>query len=249
MSQELRQHQVVPGRLPQYQAYVPDWSPIFDESALDREVKNRGIGLGFTVRQVLPERRWAIDPETGECMDQRDFEERYKLYISLTVSGGSVVSVQKNNRYFDPSVAPIPGVSGFVGAALDWQGKEIAIGFDPDKPATVKETEVKVYNHEGEEVSNEAGLKPAAVSAKLETLTELLSDGTIDAEEFAKRTQALVKSKAAPGQTAVEPPPNFKMAEPVDPEKLACGVCGKVAKSMAGKAAHERHCTGEATAA
>lgn len=217
-------------------AYIPEWSPVYDDLALSVPVKNNGVPMGFTLRDVLPERRWAVQA-SGELMDQRDFEERYKQYIERTVVDGRLVSIRSKNARFDAGVAPIPRVDRFVNTAHDFMGREIRIGFNPEKAPEKKDI-----------VPIAAAPSSPALRVQIAQLSELKERGILSDEQFSAEVSRLVTEPVAPAPSG--PPPGFALA-PAGPEEapvtaataeVFAARCGKECASKAGQMAHERNC-------
>jgi hypothetical protein len=218
--------------------YIPSWAPDWSDADMAKPVTLNGEPLGFTVGDVLPSRRWAIT-KTGELLGQRDFERLWEQYVGMHVAGDKVVSIAASNKYFDVSKAPVPNASRYVNAAFDYQGKEIPIGFDPDKPATA--TEVKVYDARGDVVT--AAPPPSAnLFAKIEVLNNLKASGMLTAEQLAEQVALLTGSPTGSTIVAVEVPVGFAPAPAIDEADLT-SPCGRVSGSKAGRMAHERNCS------
>jgi hypothetical protein len=207
--------------IPERGTYVPSWCPWLanKDADLNIPVKHEGEPLGFTVAQVLPERRWAVQLD-GELLDQREFaEEIQRWYIPMLPEGGEA-------RY-----EPIPRVERFV--SMTWEGPDrgyMEIGFDPDKapPEKLKPQ----YNQEGEisrhviEERNQAKEK----QAKLEQLAELLAEGVITEAQFAEKSKAMLLDKEGKPEPVLEA---VSEAEPVaEPEpEFEVALCGKDVKA------------------
>lgn len=221
-------------------AYVPEWSPRFSDADLDADVKQNGQPLGFKLRDVLPERRWAVT-EGGELMSQRDFEDQYLRFAERVVYQGRIISVRSQNPYYDPKLGHIPRVEAFVNVAHDYLGREIRIGFDPNKPP-----EKKAANAAPQPAPTAT---PQVLRVQLETLASLKESGVLSDEQFSAEVSRLLTVPAP--QPPAGPPPGFALVEPAhtEPEAAAAAPaevfaakCGRECASKAGRAAHERNC-------
>lgn len=225
--------------------YIPEWQVELTAEELARPVTQDGEPLGFTIGEMLPSRQWAVNQKTGALLDQRDFERLYEVYVTRHVPAGSteVVDIRRGNRLFDPKIVPIPNVRNFASRGLDWQGKEIAIGYDPDAVSDVRETDVKLYDARGEEVTGSRDSRPVDIAKQLEVLTGLRDRGKLNDSEYAQEVAALATGEtAAPRVEAV--PVGFSPKVEA-PEVIAAKLtarCGKVCGNPAGRAAHERSC-------
>ena len=109
--------------------YYPAWAPSFEgleglelkdtKGLVDDKFKRKdGTILNgetkepVTLNDVAPERRWAVDFETGELHNQRDFQDMYLDWIRLESVDGQVRGL--DNKYFDPTAEAIPSVADFV---------------------------------------------------------------------------------------------------------------------------------------
>lgn len=240
MSASLHPPEVIYGR----QAYKPEWQVDPSKSQMETPVTQDGKKLGFKIGQMLPERWWTVNVETGELISQRDFESLWEKYVSYHVPVGSreVVSIRRANEYFDEKLAPVPRVEIYASRALDWQGKEISIGFDPDAKADVREEEIKVYDSNGEEVRPGLFQRPSDVVARLGILNDLKARGRLTESEYVEEVAQLTATPTA--SAAPEIPAGFSPAKTEEEAQIAVTArCGKVCASAAGKAAHERHCS------
>jgi len=225
--------------------YIPEWQAELTADDLARPVTQDGEPLGFTIGEMLPSRQWVVNQKTGELLNQRDFERLYEVYVTRHVPVGSheVVDIRRGNRLFDPKIAPVPTVRSFASRALDWQGKEVAIGYNPDAESNVTEADVKIYDARGEEVTGSRGSRPIDIAKQLEVLTGLRERGKLDDVSYAQEVAALATGEAAAPRVE-EVPPGFApvnvTAETASDEVTA--KCGRVCGNKTGRAAHERHC-------
>ena len=246
MSQAIPQTGRAPSVVHGTTTYIPEWQTELTADDLARAVTQDGEPLGFTIGQMMPSRQWTVNQKTGELLNQRDFERLYEVYVTRHVPVGSheVVDIRRGNRLFDPKIAPVPTVRSFASRALDWQGKEVEIGYDPDAQPSVTEADVKIYDARGEEVvGGRAGSRPMDVTRQLEVLTGLRERGKLDDVSYAQEVAALATGEAAAPRSE-EVPPGFApvnvTAEAASEEVTA--KCGRVCGNKTGRAAHERHC-------
>lgn len=187
--EEIRMPVPVPGR----PSYIPEWTPRFTDEQLRQEVRHEGRPLGFTVASVLPDRRWAVRPDSGETIELKEFEEKYRLWKSrfINPANGQLASVGTLTSYFDATAIAVPNIVEFVDAKYDTFGKEVPIGYDADRPAD-RVAKPTLYTHDGE-VAREVkvALAPSKVQAKLELLTEQFQAGDWTATEYAEKVAAL----------------------------------------------------------
>ncbi len=98
--------------------YIPAWYKEHKDLSI-RVVDQEGGDLGFTVADVLPERRWAIG-QNGKLISEQEFENRYRDWIGrIVLRDGRLVSVGAVNKYFDITLETVPCVDDFVDAKLD----------------------------------------------------------------------------------------------------------------------------------
>lgn len=216
-------------------AYIPAFTPVFSELDLNCPVKDGDKLLGFTIRDVLPERRWAIR-ENGTLLGENEFRQRYLEWASKVSRGGRVIPIASVNGLFDASLVPVPTPAAFVSVAHDFQGREIRIGFDPNKAP--EKGKFILRDGEGREVD------PLAPSAKkverMTVLAELQEKGVLSPEQLAKE---LSSTLAVP--VRIEEPPTTTGAtnrERVPNREEVTALCGRSCKGNAGKLAHERKC-------
>lgn len=130
--------------IPERETYYPAWGPNFSQHL--QLVLRDGEGKSYTkpdgnpvrVEDVLAERRWAIDYETGSFLDARDFREAYTNWIMMVCTPQrEVIPMRAVNPHFEPTLEPIPNVDDFVlhraeGGRLDW-GDQHARVFKPQQ--------------------------------------------------------------------------------------------------------------------
>ena len=170
-------------------AIVPRWTPEHDAES---EVVMDGKPLGFRVKDMLPERRWAVDAG-GNVLERHDFNEKFKLWW------------QSHSKKEDPFVS-IPDRREFVSGTYDMEGKGTVIGFDPGDPS--KAVKSQKYTAEGEiyekRRADDAGV--AEQRGALRVLTALFKAGKISAEDYAERVMALDPAGSEPAADAEEEP-------------------------------------------
>lgn len=245
MSQAIPQSGKAPQVVYGTTTYVPEWQADLSAEELARPVTQNGTPLGFTIGAMLPSRQWAVNQKNGELLSQRDFEALYEVYVTRHVPVGSreVVDIRRGNRLFDPKIVPIPNVRNFASRGLDWQGKEVEIGYDPDATPTAGEKDVKVYDSRGEEVTGSRDSRPIDMARQIELLTDLRTRGKLTDVEYAQEVAAIAKGDVV-APRADEIPAGFApvnvTAEAASEEVTA--KCGRVCGSKAGRMAHERNC-------
>lgn len=220
-------------------AYIPAFSPSWKDEHMGIDITQNGKPLGFTLGQMLPERRWCVQ-ETGELMDQRDFESLYQQFASYTVVGGKLVNVPAANGYFDVKLIPVPRIERFACAQFDYDGREVKIGFDPNKPPAKSEAPVVLRDHRGYEVAPQNPNDTKV--ARLTVLADLKNKGLISDEALASEMGSILLEPQPAAAPAV--PEGFAPA-PVEAEPEATvhtAPCGFQARSKAGAAAHARNC-------
>jgi len=220
-----RQHTYIPER----GTYVPSWCP-WDSKHWPThvEVSYEKKMLGYKVSDVLPERRWAIQ-ESGEMLDQREFEDQYKKYLS----GFALPAT------FDINAEAIPLVHRYVGVKLDpvSEGSLIAMDYDPFKKKTAV-SDAK-YNQQGE-VSVHYLKEQQEKSDKLvrmEQLSGLLKQSIISQETYLRLVDELGAVKE-PGKVEAAPEPQ---PEP-EPKQMVTSLCGVERPAGNSIRMHERKC-------
>ena len=115
-------------------SYVPKGSPRHANPGLP--VVGPNGPLGFSVGDMLESRRWAVDPETGQVMDQERFDGKFRLWKSILVvqnDDGShgLVPIARKDKYFNPQYIATDNVINFVSQEVDEAGNIRPIGFNP----------------------------------------------------------------------------------------------------------------------
>jgi len=218
-----RQHTYIPER----GTYVPSWCP-WDSQHLPThvEVSCEKKMVGYKVSDVLPERRWAIQ-ESGEMLEQREFEDRYKKYLS----GFALPAT------FDINAEAIPLVHRYVGVKLDpvSEGRLIAMDYDPFKKKTAV-SDAK-YNQQGE-VSTHYLKEQQEKTDKLvrmEQLSGLLKQGIVTQKQYLKLVDEM---------DPVEPEPVVASNQPVSEKtvEMVTSLCGVEKPAGNSIRMHERRC-------
>ena len=115
--------------VPQHRTYIPEWGAKHTDPGLP--VSFQGNPTGYCVRDILPWKRWAIDPGTGEIMGQAQFEPLYQRWIAMVCRGdGTIVAVAAMDENFDSSRESCPGVNEFVLQTLDEAGRPVPVGWE-----------------------------------------------------------------------------------------------------------------------
>lgn len=221
-------------------AYIPAFSPSWASEHMSIQVKQDGKALGFTIGEMLPERRWCVK-ETGELLDQRDFEGLYQQFVSYTVVGGKLINVASANGYFDVKLVPVPRVERFAAAAYDFDGRETRIGFDPNKPPAKNDAPAVVRDHRGYEVAPSNPNDEKVV--RLTVLADLKNRGLISDEALSSEMSSILLEPQAPAQPVA--PEGFDVAkdEALEVEATVhAAPCGFQARSKTGALSHARSC-------
>lgn len=102
-----------PGDLTIREVFVPPW--YLPHENLETEVLHSSTGkrLGFTVGDVVPERRWAVGPD-GRCVSQQIFEEKLDEWRQ-----GQYRWQIPPKPVPDISFLPVPTVENFVARGED----------------------------------------------------------------------------------------------------------------------------------
>lgn len=170
---------------PAREMYYPAWAPSF-EGLDDLEIKSEegeqyyhgdkdegGNDRPVTLRDVAPERRWAIDYDTGRVMNQRDFQELFWEWCAFKCTAeGVVVDLTKGNRHFDARSEPVPMVSEFVlrqpdGTQATWKTLVVQ-DFRPPAQAQNQELISQLVQGLGETLSGFAPRSGQAVTPQQE---------------------------------------------------------------------------------
>lgn len=225
---------------------VPAWYAGHSEEVLDREVHHEGNPLGFKVRDVLPARRWAIDPH-GDTLSQHEFEAKYKDWYFLQLA----IEAQGKPITEDRSIIPVPRVDRFIDKEPDHDGRLKRIGQD-ERPNEFRARQR--YAHTGQTMEDYEREKAAENSkrekererdSQARQLMQLHKDGVLDAETFAKQMESLYgvpnlqTEKSEAKAEAPAPAPAEETPAAPNPEGIKTR-CGKEVKKS--PHLHEMHC-------
>lgn len=150
--------------------YIPAW---YKPHRHNLDVTQNGVKLGFKIKDVPAYCRWAIR-SNGELMDQRDFQDRYEIYLSELCPKG-----------VDPRNQHIPRVERFVNQRPDPSGGpgRIEITFDPDQaPGPDDGTRYDPVKNALITLAEQA--KEASTNQKREQLTRMFLNKEISQETF-----------------------------------------------------------------
>ena len=237
--------------IPERSTYIPGWyEPHRDETLAVRS--RTGSALGFTVGDVLPERRFALDA-AGQCLAERDFADRYRRWIAFTCApDGRVLAIASVNKYFDVGLEPIPDPEDFVNARVV-NDRVIPITLDLDAMEIPRGFEDRRYGADGELASaaaTKASQADRAALSKMQTLAELRREGSISEEVFLAKVNEQLGIEAttadeAASEIPIGPPAGFDatliIAQPAKPPEMRTMPCGKALNPVyAGN--HERLC-------
>lgn len=207
-----------PGELTPRNVFVPPWYKPHEN--LDVEVVGTtGKRLGFSVAEVVAERRWAIGPD-GHCMKQPDFEK-----MLLDWRKGQFEWQVPPKRTPDLMFEPIPSVEGFVSRGEDPADRRRTIDLSPSTPrlGLLRKREPIV----DESLTKDPRWKPAPAEEKADPRDELLAQMREEIERL--------KAQAAP--VAVKPEPKARKAV----EKIPCPDCGAEVGGQNGLRLHRKH--------
>ncbi len=131
-------------------------------------VRCDGKSLGFTIGDMLPERRFAVGTD-GELIGRLEFAERYRRFWLA----------QAANE--EPSLVAIPNIVEFVSATHDQDGRMVPIGWDSDND---RPREPAVKGHGGILTPEQIEARAAIDSGHIETevIKRLVRDGILSAE-------------------------------------------------------------------
>jgi len=247
--------------IPERNTVVPPWAPPIRDFSVRVKVQDgedvREIPPGFSIGEVAPEHRWAIDPDTGIVMDAPTFRENFGRWYANQYT--------MINQQVEGEPLSIPDVVAFVSRQIhpDDNTKLAPMGYDGNRPIT---SPIKpVHDSQGEKLSPERlaeleGHKQAdKAGSKMEMLVKLHDDGVLSDAQFAEQSKQVFGGSVAVGEedtdssepVAVEPPPGFEPkaestepdpAPPADePPEMVKTLCGKEVK-VRGKHVHERQC-------
>ena len=225
----------MPQPIPERGVYIPGWCYWLKNRDADHGTPvlfDDGAPRGFCVRDVLPERRWAVLP-SGHVMDQDTFEKQYMMWLSG-------FPTEKN---FEVRLEAIPKADRWVSKKLDHAGRFVDIEFNefaaPDVPLEAK------HNTDGEVSAKWVAEQQANITenARIDTLRELHKKGVLSDADFIEAIQG------GPANLTLEPE---GVGEATEPENVVESVpqvevaqqaarCGKMVKAGFTKQ-HELRC-------
>jgi hypothetical protein len=221
--------QPIPGR----GVYIPGWCYWLKNRDADHGTQvlyDDGSPRGFCVKDVLPERRWAVQP-SGHVMDQDSFEKQYMMWLSGFPTEAN----------FRPSDEAIPRADYWISKKLDHDGRLVNMEFDefaaPAEPLVAK------HNQEGEVSQKWVQEQQGNIEekARIDTLRELHKAGVLSDEAFIDAIQG------GPAAVSVDPEGVGEAEEPNDtvasvpPTQTQGARCGKMVRTGYVKQ-HEMRC-------
>lgn len=159
---------------------VPSWTPRHDLSV---PVRYDGRELGFTVGDMLPERRFAVGID-GELIGRLEFAEQYRrFWLSQTANE-------------EPSLVAIPNAVEFVSVTRDQDGRMVPIGWDAEND---RSREPAVKGHGGVLTPEQIAARSAADTERIEMemVKRLVRDGVLTAEQGMQQILGIGGSPAA----------------------------------------------------
>lgn len=134
--------------VPERNSYYPEWGPKHENLSLP--VLYQGALTGFHVGDILFEKRWAVDPESGEILSQGAFEPLFKRWNAMhCTSSGQIIPIAAVNRNFNPEFESCPGVREFVLTTVDEDGKAVPCGWS-ERQAAEPTAPAKLWDASGE---------------------------------------------------------------------------------------------------
>lgn len=190
--------------------FVPPWYVPHETPGLIRVTENgKPVPPGFTVADVLPERRWAIQPD-GELLSGLDFKEQYLnkcelwfRYCSIEAKQG--ITVRGPHKDWSRHRVYVPSPRDYVCVQVDPTDprREIPLGFDPH--ATEGARPDTLYDGEGEEVAKGHDRMKLLIRAYRETPEKLTAKETEEVEAHLKgRSGAGMTSEQVRLQAQIE---------------------------------------------
>jgi hypothetical protein len=171
---------------------------------LNTPVIHNGKPLGFTVADMLPERRWAVD-EHGKTLGKLEFEAMFRqFWLSGRVSG-------KRVQNEEPSLIPIPSILDFVSQTRTEDGRLQPIGWLPEYDSPM---EIADKRTAGNLTPEEAARREAtdSRSVQIDLIMRMAKDGTLTAEQAIAQMSKLM----GPSEPAVD-------AEPAEEAQASAG--------------------------
>jgi hypothetical protein len=155
--------------VPERGTYIPAFYAPHRDLSLPVLDANDGM-LGFSIGQVLPERRWAI-AEDGHLLPEGRFEQLYRQWIErvFVPATGAIVEVRRLNKYFDVGLETVPPVDEFVDAKPDPSMpttnpnliRFVPIGYEQGDADKGRRKIRPVYSHTGEKATDETAKEAA----------------------------------------------------------------------------------------
>jgi hypothetical protein len=173
---------------------VPPWAPAIKDFSVtvkqeDLDGEIREIPPGFTIGDVAPEYRWAINPETGVIMSKAEFRQSFERWYAAhyTMRGEQV----------EGEPLTIPSVKDFVSLKVDPDDitRVVPMTYDPHRPVLSKPR--SMYDRDGEVLSAaqiaaiEGRGKADESGAQMKMLVDQLKAGDITQEVYQKRSMEL----------------------------------------------------------
>lgn len=239
--------------IPERETYVPAWGTRHSSESI--QVTQNGEPCGFSVGDVLPERRWAIEP-SGELKGQLEFERDYLKWITnVCTPDRRVIPLASVNKNYAPALEHIPNVYDFVAVKYDDNEKLVPIDYDATKAAP--KVQRKLYDHEGRPMSAKEAAKASARRssdreslAQMKLLQTLHADGKLSADDLASAVTALLAGDSTDAESEIaSPPEGFDRVES-DEEWIAAAPkrktivapCGKEFPKQGSLTMHMRFC-------
>lgn len=207
-------------------AWIPMWTPKHaDESDIVQHNGENLMSLGRLVRikDVLPERRWAIDEE-GNTLPQMIFEKQFTKWAEISISKNST------EKFIDDlSAIHIPNIEKFLLVQYDEEGiRLVPMHFDPMATGEAQYT--------GGHANTGETMQEFQLTASKKALDDLLDKKLISLEAYGQAMRGLGEetvSDPAPAEFIEE----SQKEEPVE----TTAKCGKKVNPQ-GLAAHEHRC-------
>lgn len=171
-------------------APIPSWTPRHDMTV---SVMSEGRALGFTVGDMLPERRFAVAID-GELIGRLEFSEQYRrFWLAQTANE-------------EPSLVAIPNIVEFVSVTRDQDGRMVPIGWDRDND---RPREPAVKGHGGILTPEQIAARAEVDTERVETeiIKRLVRDGVLTAEQGMQQIMGIGASPAPVATDGGERPP------------------------------------------
>jgi predicted DNA-binding protein (UPF0251 family) len=114
------------GQMTERGLVIPSWTP--RHKSLDMAVFHEDKPMGFSVGDMLPERRWAVDAN-GNTLERREFKESFQKFWMM----------HTKNEVAD--LVPIPNIKEFISQTVGPEGKMVPIGWslEDERPVEIKD--------------------------------------------------------------------------------------------------------------